>query len=91
MLFMLEIDLSAADIDLFDRYEDAALPVLEQHGGLVVARVRDDDESREWHLIRVPSRRAWESFRSDRRRLEHAWLLTRANVKVELHEVWNVE
>jgi hypothetical protein len=89
--FMLDIDLSTADIELFDRYEDLALRLLAEHGGVVLARVRDVAERREWHLLRVPNRAAWEAFRSDPRRVDYAWLLERANVAVERHEVWTVE
>ena len=84
---MLEIDLSDADIEIFDRYEQLALDVLEEHGGLVLARVRDVEERREWHLLQVPSKAAWDSFRADPRRVEHAWLLERANVRVHRCEV----
>jgi hypothetical protein len=85
--FLLEIDLSDADVEIFERYEELALAVLEEHGGLVVARVRDVAERREWHLLRLPNQRAWDSFRSDPRRIEHAWLLERANVVVARHDV----
>lgn len=88
---MLDIDLSEADIELFERYEELALRLLAEHGGVVLARVRDMAELREWHLLRVPNRAAWEAFRSDPRRVEYAWLLEHANVAVQRHEVWIVE
>jgi hypothetical protein len=89
--FLLEIDLSGADIELFDRYEDVALRLFAEHGGVVLARVRDVGELREWHLLGVPNRASWEAFRSDPRRIEHTWLLDRANVAVQRHEVWTVD
>lgn len=89
--FILDIDLSGADIELFERYEDLALRLFAEHGGVVLARVRDVAELREWHLLRVPDRQAWEAFRSDPRRIEHTWLLDRANVAVQRYEVWTVE
>lgn len=88
---MVEIDLTDADIECFERYEDLVLAVLELHGGEVLARVRDLPERREWHLLRFPTRTAWDAFRSDPQRLDHAWLLKRAHVTMQRYEVWPVQ
>jgi len=88
---MIEIDLSVADIDVFDLYEGRSLRLLEEHGGNVIARVRDVDEVHEWHLLRLPSHAAWEAFRSDPRRADLGWMLERAKVSVQRHEVWDVD
>jgi hypothetical protein len=88
--FMIEIGLAGADVDAFDRYEDLVLGLFEEHGGQVVARVRDAEARREWHLLRVPSRTVWEAFLADPRRAGHAGLLERANVEVRRHEVRSV-
>jgi uncharacterized protein (DUF1330 family) len=88
---MIEIDLSRADIEIFDRYEERSLRILEEHGGVVLARVRDVDELREWHLVRLPSHAAWEAFRADPGRSALAWMLERSKVAVQRHEVWRVE
>jgi hypothetical protein len=84
---LFEIDLSVADIEVFDRYEDLALAVLAEHGGVLEMRVRDLDERREWHLLRLPDHASWQAFRDDPRRVGQSWLLERARVRVLRYEV----
>ncbi|HEY8547743.1 MAG TPA: hypothetical protein VIL36_21920 [Acidimicrobiales bacterium] len=85
--FVIDIDLSGADLDAFDRYEALALGLFAEHGGEVVARVRDTAGRREWHVLRIPTREAFEAFLADPRRTAQADLLARASVTMERHEV----
>lgn len=62
------IDLSAADLDLFEAYEAAVLPLVPEHGGSLDARVRSLDGTFEFHLLSFPSPGAFDRFRADPRR-----------------------
>ena len=66
-----------APLDGFDRaaaYEDAVLPLLEEHGGEVVFRGRqagnDPSLPAEIQVLRVPSQRALDAFLADDRRAQ---------------------
>ena len=85
--FLFEVDLSMADVDVFDSYESVALPILREHGGALEARVRDAGNALEWHLVRLPDRASWQAFRDDPRRRGHAWLLQRSRARVLRYEV----
>ena len=90
MQYLIEIDLRNADVGAFDEYEVAALRVFEEHGGAVLARVRDEESLREWHLLDLADAGVWDAFQNDPRRLELGWLLARARVTATRHQVHTV-
>ena len=51
------------------RYEDAVLALLDQHGGWVERRLRSGDSATEVHVIRFRSRAGYDSFMVDPDRL----------------------
>ena len=69
MLIFVEIDLTAADLPLFEAYEAQVLRLLGKYDATLEARHRALDDSREFHLLRFPDAAAREAFRADPARL----------------------
>ena len=65
MLILATFDLSNADIALFEQYEAAVLPLLGQHGGRLLQRVRSLDSVFELHLLEFDSDTGFASYRDD--------------------------
>ena len=63
------IDLSRADLDVFERYEASVLALLPKHRGRLDLRVRALDGQTETHLLYFPDDEAFDAFRSDPARL----------------------
>jgi hypothetical protein len=74
-------------IDAFARYEDAVLPLLNDHGGELQRRLSSDDGTTEVHMVAFPSPEAFAGYRSDPRRAEHAELLSSSDAAVEVFEL----
>lgn len=77
------------DVEAFRAYEDAVLPLLTGHGGVLDRRVRSLDGTCEIHLLTFPSAAHLDAFRADPRRLAAQPLLPAGTV-VELIEVVSV-
>ncbi|MEZ5937194.1 MAG: hypothetical protein R3C52_03140 [Hyphomonadaceae bacterium] len=69
MKLLVEIDLTNADLTLFEAYERAVLTLLPEHGGRLEARVRSLDGAREHHLIAWGDAAGYAAYRNDPRRL----------------------
>ena len=69
MLRLVTIDLSQADLDVFERYEASVLALLPKHRGRLELRVRTLDGRTETHLLHFPDEQAFDAFRSDPARL----------------------
>jgi uncharacterized protein (DUF1330 family) len=69
LLRLITIDLTQADLGAFERYEAEVLELVPKHGGRLEVRVRALDGRTETHLLHFPSEEAFESFRSDPKRL----------------------
>lgn len=65
MLVLVHIDLSNAEIGLFESYESRALSVLTKHGGRLEERVRTLSSSTEIQLLYFPDEQALTAFRND--------------------------
>lgn len=87
MLILVQLDISEADIGLFEEYESQALPLLENHGAQLLERLRSMDGKLEVHLLHFPSERALDAFRADpaRARLQELW--PRCGASISLTEV----
>lgn len=70
--------LEGADLAAFDSYEDRVLPLLAEHGGELLFRVRRTDNEHELHVLRFASADHLESYRADPRRMALAPLLQKA-------------
>lgn len=90
MLVLVEIDLTGADLDLFEQYEEQVLARLAEYGASVEARVRSVDARREVHLLRFPNSQAREDFLSDPIRLATQELWARCGASVASSEVTRI-
>jgi hypothetical protein len=80
----------ADGVALLERYEDGALPLLAEHGGVLERRLRSDDGRTEIHVVTFPSAASLTRYRSDPRRDALRDLLHRSGARVELHHVRDV-
>lgn len=87
MLVLVEIDLTDANLSVFDDYESRVLALLERHGARIEERLRSADERSEFHLLHFPDPDALEAFRGDpaRAALQDQWL--RSGARSGLSEV----
>jgi uncharacterized protein (DUF1330 family) len=73
-------------------YEDQVLPLLADHGGRVVSRVRraagEADGPLETHLLRLPSQAALDAYMADERRVA---LATARDAAIERTEIQRVD
>jgi len=72
MLVLVTIDLSQADLALFDAYEAKVLPLLGRYGARVERRLRATDRSSETHLLFFPDAASLAAYRADPDRLAAA-------------------
>jgi hypothetical protein len=70
MLVLVQIDISKANIALFDEYEARVLELLGVYGATLVERLRAADGNSEVHLLDFPDERAFQAFRDDPTRAE---------------------
>jgi len=75
MLILVQIDISSADIELFERYESNVLPLLARHRGALIERVRSVDGTSETHLLQFADAASLDAFRADpaRASLQELW------------------
>lgn len=65
MLLFAQIDLSTADLPLFEAYEARVLALLGHYGARLEARLRSADGQSEVHLLDFPDAQALEAYRND--------------------------
>lgn len=87
MLLLVEIDLSAAELGVFEEYENRVLALLPKYGATLEARVRSLDDRSEVHLLRFPDDEALEASRNDPDRLAAQDLWTRCGASLASREV----
>ena len=87
MLVLVEIDLTDANLKLFEEYEEQVLALLPKFGATLEARVRSLDDRSEVHLLHFPDDEAREGFRSDPDRLVAQDLWTRCGAYATSREV----
>jgi hypothetical protein len=88
LLRLVTIDLSQADLDVFERYEASVLALLPKHRGRLELRVRALDGQTETHLLYFQDEQAFDAFLSDPARLVLAdeWKRSGARSTVQLVE-----
>ena len=76
MLILVQIDISAADVALYDAYEAKVLALLENYGAKLEPRLRSADGRTEVHLLYFPDVEARNAFRADpaRAAVQDMWL-----------------
>jgi hypothetical protein len=62
---LVTIDLTRADLGLFESYEAKVLPLLEKYGGRLELRVRSLDGSSETHLLYFPDAHGYQGYLAD--------------------------
>lgn len=90
MLLHIQIDLSAADLALFEAYEAEVLPLLAHHDGVLTARFRSIDGRTEIHLIEFADATALERYRADPRRAAAQPLWQRSGAVATMTQVVTV-
>ncbi|XUU59974.1 hypothetical protein ACRAQ6_10395 [Erythrobacter sp. HA6-11] len=75
MIIHARIDLTGVDMEKFEAYEAAVIPLLDRYGIVMAERLRAEDGSCEVHVLDVPDMAAMERFRSDedRAKVQHLW------------------
>lgn len=87
MLLHIQIDLTAADIALFEAYEAAVLPLLADYGAALKLRLRAPDGRGEIHLIAFPDEAALAAYRADPARIAAQPLWDRSGAAATMMEV----
>jgi uncharacterized protein (DUF1330 family) len=89
LLLVAIVEMTPEHEEAGQRYENAVLALLDQHGGSVERRLRSADSATEVHVIRFRSRAGYHSFMIDparlayRDELRHAAPTTRV---IEVHD-----
>ena len=68
----------------FRAHEDQVLPLLNEHGGRLQRRLRNELGTVELHIVSFPSDVAFQKYRSDPRRTAATPLLETSSAKLEL-------
>jgi hypothetical protein len=90
MIMLAHFDLVGADLEAFEAYEEAVLPLLADHGAELQRRFRSPDNALEVHILFFPSAEARQAYLADPRRAVHAqmWLTSRASATlIEMNEL----
>ena len=77
-------------IPAFQAYEAAVLPLLKDVGATLERRLRNENGTRELHIVRFPSSSHFERYRADPRRASHAHLLLLSGAQMDvtiMHDV----
>ncbi len=84
MLLMVQIDLSNADLALFEAYEAQALALLGKYGARLEERLRSVDAASETHLLFFPNEAAFRAFRADpdRAAIQDQWIACGAGSRI---------
>ena len=88
--FVLIARIPPEGIGTFETYEDHVLPLLAEHGGVLQRRLRSGDGLVEIHVVCFPSAPAFEGFREDPRRAQHASELEASGARIELLQLEDV-
>ena len=91
LTFVVVARIPAGGVASFQRYEDAVLPLLAEHGGRLERRLRGAVGEVEVHVVSFASADGFAAYRADPRRERHAQLLAASGAQVEVLEVEDVE
>ncbi len=91
LILVILADVAPEGVDAFQRYEAAALPLLERHDGRLERRLRTADGQAEVHIVSFGSRPAYEAYIADPERAGHRSLLDGLALTQRLLEVSDVD
>lgn len=84
LTFVLIARIPPEGIEAFRAYEDQVLPILNEHGGRLHRRLRNEPGTLELHIVSFPSDAAFQKYRGDPRRTAATPLLDSSSAKLEL-------
>ena len=84
LTFVLIARIPPNGVNAFRAYEDQVLPLLNEHGGRLQRRLRNELGTLELHIISFPSDVAFQNYRADPRRTAATPLLETSSAKLEL-------
>ena len=84
LTFVLIARIPPNGVNAFRAYEDQVLPLLNEHGGRLQRRLRNELGTLELHIISFPSDVAFQNYRTDPRRTAATPLLETSSAKLEL-------
>lgn len=87
MLLVVDLDLSDADFQAFEDYEDRVLALLPEFGATLRERLRSLDNGREFHLIEFPNEEEFSRFMGDSRRKALAPMQKQGNASTTIYNV----
>jgi hypothetical protein len=85
--FVVVARIPRAGIERFQRYEDAVLPLIVEHGGRLERRLRSPAGDVEVHILSFAEPESLVAYLDDPRRAAHRELLADSGVELELLEV----
>jgi len=88
--YVLVARIPRAGVEAFQHYEASVLPLLAEHRGRLARRLRTGDGEVEVHVVEFASAAAFDAYRADPRRAEHAALLETSGARMELLAVEDV-
>ena len=91
LTFVLVARIPLAGIETFRNYEAQVLPLLDEHGGSLQRRLRNDDGTVEVHIVSFGTEADARTYRNDPRRLANAHLLEASAAKMEQFAMWDVD
>jgi hypothetical protein len=83
LTFVLIARIPPHGVEAFQAYEDQVLPLLNEYGGQLQRRLRNELGTVELHIVSFPSDLAFEKYRSDPRRTAAAPVLETSSAKLE--------
>lgn len=83
LTFVLIARIPPNGVEAFQAYEEQVLPLLNEYGGRLQRRLRNELGTLELHIVSFPSDAAFQKYRSDPRRTAAARLLETSSAKLE--------
>lgn len=71
-------------VGFFQIYEDRVLPLLNEHGGQLQRRMRNEDGTIEMHVVSFLSQAAFDGYREDFRRTAQTTMLEKSGAQIEV-------
>jgi hypothetical protein len=90
VIFVVVARIPRAGIERFQRYEEAVLPLIAEHGGRLERRLRSESGDTEVHVLSFAEPEGFAAYLDDPRRAEHRELLAASGAELELLEVEDV-
>lgn len=87
LLLVVIAEIPAEGVERFVAHESEVLPLVEEHGGRMIERLRGADGTLEVHLLWFPGKAAHDAYLGDPRREHHRGLLQASGATVRVERV----